>query len=439
MKRALLFCFGMIGIMSLVSFIEGAPKTKHFPYFREIKVRADEGVLASSDLDDHIHSYSNFEYSNSILIDENGELVPFSIRPKRNRNMRFYDVPVLVQRRSSRRLETGGVEVIYRKRQKSADPTTIRLELDAPLYEAQVSVWGSQDAVNWKELSEGVLIFNYPEPIKASNNSITIDARKINYYKVSITPLSESDESPYVMLAQDSVVSAAALDFKINVKDIRFYQTKSGINSDVIVTQEYKFSRQRVRKYQNNSQFILASGRQPIHTILIESKTPYFSRPVVIQGRINQNDWKTLYQGHISQIQHNGTIYSHTRIPLGRLYRFDDYVVMIGDSTRSLDISQISAEGHTLELVYHNPSHTSLRFYYGGNTVGDRGVSETTISEGDFSNIIQDMQAEKLNPSYTGVHDLSVQYVVKQRGFLLFAGGSIAILIILFLSNRSKK
>jgi hypothetical protein len=429
----------MIGGMLATVLFADFDGVDRFPYYKDISVRAEKGVLASSDLDDHVLSYSNYDYTNTHLVDNLGSPISFTIRPKQNRNVRFYDVPVLVQRRSSRALEGGGVEVIYRKQQTSVDPTKLILELEAPGYEVQVRVWGSNDAVNWQELSEDILIFNYPDPIYAANNEITIDARKINYFKIAISTLDVTEESPYMKLSKDSVVSGNGLEFDIKIKDARFYQTKSGISSDVVVTQEYTFMQKRVRKHQNNSQYILGSSRQPIHTFIIESRTPIFSRSVVIQGRTGNDEWVSIYDGKISQVEYNGKRYSHTRIPLGRTYRFDDYVVMIGDSTNSLDVSSIYAEGHTLELVYLNSEHSPLRFYYGGVVTQSHVTSDNPVGKGALSKVVQDMQPEKLNPSFTGAHDLSVQYIIKQRGFLFFAGGSFLILIMLFLSNRSKK
>ncbi|MDY6856039.1 MAG: hypothetical protein SWO11_15290 [Thermodesulfobacteriota bacterium] len=365
-----------------VGTVSGITNISQFPLMKRLKPSQHENrKIASFVLDEDIFAAVDDEYSNLRIFDDKERETPFLVRCKKQTKtvVREYRVPVKTI--AVKPLSDNRIEVIVQKEDKEAKSLAevIALYTRVKNYEKQVTVYGGYDRTSWELIAKDRPIFDYTKYIDVRNNRVEIKPGPYEYYKIEISNISESQQSPLTRIVRE--MRGGALFKKVEKTSFK----KEDFRIEKIVFFEKKQSllrQERVMRLYSVNSFIAANEpekqetivtfdtfRTPVRELKILTEVPNFSRSLFIEGSDEEKDekeWHPITSATISCINAGEFEQDRSTIKLGSPYRYRHYRITIRNfDSPPLEISGVEARGETHEVLFFPNPIRAYRALYG--------------------------------------------------------------------------
>jgi hypothetical protein len=394
--------------------IEGAP----FPHLKALK---PEGTAARQigrfELDEEILAATDDSYGNVRVADDAGTEVPFLVRCLRRTRAVTNEVDVAVETLSLQSLPGNRIEVVLEKKNSEAVPLAVVLFSSLRDFEKQVAVYGSDDRATWRPLTSGQLVFDYSRFMDVRNTRVEFGGGPCRYYKLEITNISETAQSPLTQLARDtrdgkvfSEVEQASFrraDFRID--RVQFLERKVAEVKAEPVKRGYTVLdfKQEEKADKKQTVVTLATFRAPVTELALKTATPNFSRSVLVEGSNDEAGdkavWQPLVTATASRINLGSFRQDRTELGLNGVRRFRRYRLTISNlDSPPLAIAGIEARGDVQEALFFTAAARRYKVLYGAQDLRpprydiDAVMAATETESADAYS----PQKQEANPSY---------------------------------------
>lgn len=365
-----------------VGTVSGLTDISRFPLMKKLKASQHENrKIASFVLDEDILAAVDDNYSNLRIFDDKGSETPFLVRCEKQTKtvVREYRVPMKTV--ALKPLPDNRIEVIVKKEDKEPNslPEIIVLSTRVKNYEKQVTVYGGYDRTSWEQIAKDKPIFDYTKYLDLRNNRVEIKPGPYEYYKIEISNMSVSQQSPLTRIVREmrggdlfkevEKTSFKKKDFRI--EKIVFFEKKQSILRQEKVMRLYSVKDFIAANEPEKQETIVTfdTFRTPVRELKVLTEVPNFSRSLFIEGSDEDKDkkeWRSITSATINRINIGEFQQDRSTIKLGRPYRYKHYRVTIRNfDSPALDISGLEARGETHEVLFFCDPLREYRALYG--------------------------------------------------------------------------
>lgn len=409
-----LIVFGLCGVA-----VSGSTDIGHFPLMKELKApEAGNRKIASFVLDEDILAATDDNYFNLRISDDKGLEIPFLVRCKRQIKSVVQEYNVPMKTIAFEPLSSNRIEVILEKDEKELErlPGVIVFSTRHRNYEKQVTVYASHDRSSWELVAENRPIFDYSKYIDVWNNRVEIKPAPYLYYKIEISNISESQQSPLTKIIRETrggdlfkeveKTSFRKEDFRI--EKIEFLEKKQSMTRTEEVTRLYSVNNFVIVNRPREQETIVTfdTFRSPVRSLAILTGVPNFSRSLRVEGSDEDKDkkgWRHITSGAISRISAGEFKQERTTIKFDRPSRYKHYRITVRNlDSPPLDISGVEAKGETYEALFFCDQSRNYHVLYGAQDADSPCYDiAAVLREAEAADTdIYSLGEQKANPSY---------------------------------------
>ncbi len=368
-------------ILSCTVVFAGIP-TSDFPLQKQLKPpKTIKRDVASAELDEQVLLQTKDNYSNVRIFDINNVEIPFLVRSKRRKKSVIQEYSVSMNNISLKELPDNKIEIVLAQKNDSlASPDVIVFSTHLKNFEKQVTVYGSKDQTNWKPIIENKPIFDYSRFFDITNKRVEISNAKYKYYKLTISNISQKQDSPIVNIAKDTrkdglfseieKTSFMRKDFKID--KISFLAKKSFEVKTSQIKRDYTVRNLESKNQSDGKEtiVILSLDNVPLTKLTLLTDDSNFSRSVRLEGCDNPSSsmsWKHVACTTLTKIRMGKFSQNSTSINISNAVRHKYYRLTITNhDSPPLTIRSVKAEGEVHEVVFFCKDSMIYSMLYGG-------------------------------------------------------------------------
>jgi hypothetical protein len=400
-----------------------AARPDYFPFFKSLEAPEDAvrqvGAFA---LDEAVLAATDDVYANLRVFGKDDREVPFLVRAQTTTK----------EVRHERRVPTGDADLKIRpdnrvqihltfspKADGTVPPTVVVFTTRERNYEKQVSVEGSRDQARWEVLAEGALIFDYSRYMDVRNNRVEIKSGNYRHYRITISNISESRESPLTQILRERYAGTLAKEVEtksfrredFRIEKVELVGSKTAVVRDERVTRLYTVHDLTVedREKTHDTVITFRTSRVPLGAITVLAENANFHRTVVLEASDadEEDDWAYLGSSSISRVNVGSVHQDRTRINLPRLSRHRRYRLFVqNQDSPPLNRVSVEIEGEVPEAVFFSEAPGPYRAYYGG---------EARRPRYDIGAVLQKAGAESVDIFVPGAQEDNPGYSPDER------------------------
>jgi hypothetical protein len=341
------------------------------------QVTRDE--IAAVPLDREVYAHTRADFADVRLRQGDGPEVPFVLEKRRYPRTRFVDEQVPTQVEGLRELAGNRIEITVRVTRQTLPVAFIQVETPLRDYEKQVSVCGSQDAVQWTSVVSGQPIFDYSRYMDVRGNRIEMPNTAFAVYRVAIENVTDMQSSVFLELTRQvrgvepiSEQGRTVLerrDFRIDRLTLWGRRAVEGEAADVEVEYPIAGFEARVDATRKWTELRIQTSREPLCALELVTSSRNFSRRVRVQvrrqGPGTTEPWIDIGDGHIQALAFRGAAKSQLtlRFPESRAAEYR-LLVLDGDSP-PLDFTGATGMGKAYRAVFLAAPGHRYRLYFG--------------------------------------------------------------------------
>lgn len=381
--------------------------------------RTPAGTFCAVTLDQDLYNRLNGSYSNLRIYDSRGQQTPFAIRQKFTAAMRktgkIYTAKIesLVQPEPEKnnRLEL----VIAGPKPDEVDifsAERITINTPATNFEKSVTVYGSSDGVNWKQLASGIRIYDYSSIASLRNTELEIPGSGYRFFKLEMLNFSEiKQQSGFSQLLKSGKDGSATetsrfyerQDFKINsiILTAKSAEQQISVPATQEIPAEYSVSQGK----DGEQIFTISTSSSPAVSFRIVTSSQNFVRDCTLECSANGKNWSYLTSGRIFSYllpcidRSNLSIaVSETRMPYYRLTVFNK------DNPPLHDVKIVITADSYHAVFLREAAGLPVKLYYGGDNIPapQYDIQDIINSQKNLSCAELRLSPPQKNPAYQG-------------------------------------
>ncbi len=333
-------------------------------------------------LDKDIYRHTDNSFNSLRIFDENYNEIPYVIRIQRvnEKATRTYTVPMNTL--SLEELPNNRISIILQNKNKGLVPSEMAIRTANRNFEKTVSVYGSNDRIQWQPLAENQPIFDYSRFIDLRNTDVSFKKLPFTYYKVTLDNVSEELRSSFSQIfvkysehhIQEQYEAFRRYKETLQIKDIQFSGTEDKFvyGSEKIVSHPLKLIKTTINKDEKTSNIYLASDRQPITRLLFRVESKNFKRLTVVEGTDETGSdpkWNNIASAEIFNISAGQFQKEKLEIDLPHTRYLRYHVRIFNQDNIPIKVSSVEAKGLVHEIVFSHNNRRTLKVCYGGENL----------------------------------------------------------------------
>jgi hypothetical protein len=284
------------------------------------------------------------------------------------------------------RLTNNCIEIVVSAHEAGHSINAVILHTGLRNFEKQVTVSGSEDRQAWTVLAEARPIFDYSRFIDLRHDRVDIVPGRYAFYKLDISNIVESPQSPLVQIVRETQDGALARevektsftreDFRIESMD--FIETLESVLESDRVTRPCNLENLAVTNDSKTRTTIVTFDTPSVPLIELTLTTPSvnFSRKLTVEGcndKTERHDtgavppaWQPIVSSTLTRIDIGKFQQNSTAIGLGGVRRFRHYRLTVHNlDSPPLNIAGVEAKGEVHEALFFRESSAAYRVFYG--------------------------------------------------------------------------
>lgn len=355
-------------------------------YVRTANLKAESlpGTICAFVLDEDLYNNTNGLYSNLRIYDSTGQQVPFTVRQKFTTALRKSEKTYPARIESLIPPETdknNRLEIIVAGPKpeivKVFNAERITINTIATNFEKNVTVYGSADGSNWKELAAGVKIYDYSSIANLRNTEIKIPDSGCRMFKLELLNFSElKQQSGFSQLVKNDKEGNAVetnrfyerQDFKIDNIILTAKAAEQQIS--VPATEKINASFTETREKDGRQVFDITTSSSPVVSITIITGSQNFARDGILECSADGKTWNYLAGGKFFSYLLPGVNRSELSLPIAA-NRAQRYRLTLfnkdNPALQNVDIVLTAEVNHALFLSA--AAQLPAKVYYGGDAI----------------------------------------------------------------------
>ena len=299
----------------------------------------------------------------------------------------------------SLREQDDGLDVIVRLDARA--PAADGLNIVTPLtdFERRVSVFGSNDGIEWTPLVSGGLVFDYSRYMDISNHEIRLPENDYRQFRVSIAGIADTRESPFLDLTRtyrdggetERVERTVRQRRPFRIDRIEFWHENSEKVFQYDRKVDYDVADFHVEEDAARKQTVIriTTRREPLTEFTLKTSSRNFSRAAEVQTPVThgvRTEWVGVGRGTVSLVDFGG----YRKQALGLSFperRETDYRIVIHNKDNPpLAITGVQPRGNVYQAVFLADENNTYRLGYGSEEIDrpeyDAAVVLTPLRQG---------------------------------------------------------
>ena len=374
-RRTLLgMAFGLVLNIGVSQADEG-----NFQWSRSVELpELTEATLIAVRLDADVYAATQDGLPDLRLRNARGESVAFVVRPATTTKERTVRSSWTAEQVSAKPLESGGLEVVLRLRDKESAPNGVRIVTPLRDFEHRVRVFTSADGAGWQTAGEPALIFDYSRFVDARSDSVGFAASSHRHFRIVIDDATSEQESQLMELRRElqsgsevqrsERTAVARRPFRI--ERVEFFRDETKTIPDEPLLEPYPARDVRIAEDADEKQTVVSftMQREPVSELSLDTDDANFSRSVTVQLQNPEtaaSKWRTLAQGTVTRLAFQSLTREDVTLAVpetrGTQFRL---LVANGDSA-PLQLKGVSPRGPVHELLFLAQPGDELTLFYG--------------------------------------------------------------------------
>ncbi len=349
--------------------LAGAAAAEEAPIFRwqkTINVEAKSAaVLTAAPLDSDIYASTREGFPDLRLLDADGQLVPFLIRPQ-IKQREVVDRSAWGASNIELTPSDAGLEI--KLSLQADDPQPSGLSVITPLksFDQRVAVYGTEPGQPERQLVQDALIFDYSQFMSVRRSDIRLPDNKCRSFRLTLQALTANQESELLQITRnltDGGKTEANRSEQMTVQRrafrierIDFWRETKRLEEKSKVEHDYPVAKLAMTEdaEKHETTLTLTTRREPLTGFKIATGDANFRRTVQVlvpQEKGVRTEWREIASGTISKFAIGD--FSESKLTLHfPEQRHETYRIVLknGDS-RPLNIESVSGLGHVYEAV----------------------------------------------------------------------------------------
>jgi hypothetical protein len=408
-----LACLGFTGI------VNAGLDTPEYPFRKLLEPAGEEtarGELGSSEIDEEVFAKVERGFVNLRVVDDNDSDVPVVVRRRATARKHGHEAAIGSETVSFETFPTNRVEIRLRVKEKgNPAATAVVLKSRVRNFEKQVSVSGSNDGRTWKLITKNMPIFDYSRFIDVRNERIDFKPSAFAFFKLEITNISESHQSPLTRIAKETTGGTLASEIErtsfqrsdFRIEDIELIQKKTSTRyADVRRGYSTGNLLSEVDDEKKQSVVTFDTARTPLTRLSVKVDSANFNRAILIEGSDDEDarpKWRRILSTRIGRISLGSFRQEKTAIDLGGERRFRRYRLTIDNlDNPALFILGVSAEGPAYELVFYRTPGKQYHALYGaaGASLPKYDIGSVLTKAKDAETVKYRLGQQEENPGF---------------------------------------
>ena len=353
-----------------------------YPFMKHLDPAGEDeshGELGSCEIDEEMFSGVERSFANLRLVDDGAREVPVVVRRRATAKKRVHEETIASETVSFETSSTNRVEIRLKvKEEGNPAATAVVLKSKVRNFEKQVSVFGSHDGLEWKVIAENMPIFDYSRFIDVRNERINFEPSAFPFFKLEISNISESHQSPLTRIARETRGGALASEVErtsfqrsdFRIEKIELIQKKTSTRyADLKRVYSTENLLSEIDDENKQSLVTFDTARTPLTRLSVQVDSSNFNRAILLEGSDDEGKkpkWQRILSTRIGRISLGSFRQEKTSIDLGGEQRFRHYRLTIDNlDNPALVIQGVRAEGPAYELVFYRSSHGQYHALYG--------------------------------------------------------------------------
>lgn len=307
-------------------------------------------------LDNEIYKNTGPDFSDMRLLDPEGAIVPFELTraavTRRDTSFHVFSKMLSIKKNP----ESNSVEIVLEIKSDLKEIAILRINTRDENFEKTISVFTSDDSVNWILNTENARIFDYSGIADVSCSTVEIKPVLAKYFKVVVGNFTETEKAALSSKSRtlkggklsSETINSTELDrvIRIDSIDLRYIFMRS---YDLIC--EYPVSVKSIVNKDKETVITLESDRQPFTSFTIISDSPGFVRQASVDIPDDDNKYSCIGSEKIFCADTPGSRKNTTKVAFGER-RCREYRIRIANAENPpLENIRIKAEGPQYQLT----------------------------------------------------------------------------------------
>ena len=358
-------------------------KTANFSFFKEIVIPSGAAAkIAAVELDEDVLAAAGEDYADVRVFDEGGTEVPSLIRRRTLARTVARETPVAMATLAFERLADNRIEVIVGPNSDGRRIRAVIFHTGQKDFEKQVIVHGSPDRRDWTQLADAQPIYDYSRFIDLRNVRVEFPDSSFAFYKIEISKITESRQSPLVQIVRQirgdadasRIESASFLSEDFRIERMEFLELREFVEGNEPVIRAYGTRNLAVTNDIGARTTIVAfeSRRAPLTQLTVLTPSVNFSRMVDVEALDDGTEagkpaWRKVASSSLTRIDMGNVKKDSTAISLGGPRRFSHYRLTIHNlDNPPLAVASVAATGEVHEAIFLFEPGRRYRLFYGG-------------------------------------------------------------------------
>jgi hypothetical protein len=357
-----------------------------YPFFKAIAApESPAKKIAAFALDEEILAATDNSYANLRVFDDKGTEIPSLVRCKTLKKTVVRERSVPMNTAAFNKLADNRIEIVVSAKEGGHTLSAVVFHTGLRNFEKQVTVSGSQDQQSWTILAEAKPVFDYSKFIDLRNSRVEFTAGQYSFYKIEISNITESHQSPLVQIVKETKDGALASEVEktsftkedFRIEKMEFLEKLESILESDRVMRPYAVQNLVITNLAKAKTTVVTFDTPSVPLTELQILTPQvnFSRSLSLEGRNDEMErretgtvtpaWQPIASSTISRIDIGKFQQTSTSLSLGSAKRFRHYRLTIYNlDSPPLDIAGMEAKGEVHEaLFFCEPSRTYRTFY----------------------------------------------------------------------------
>jgi len=412
------------GLVCMLALAAGAAYTPSlYQFTRVLEPGSNVTAIAAVTLDSALYNTTQNDLRDLRLADQQNSEVPYLI--KRGTIMREWTERVPQGLDVLSLTEASNDLLVIELTLIGEEPKADVLSIDTPLkdFERSVSVFSSNDRVQWKALVENALIFDYSRYMDISNHDIQLPAQtRSRYLKLVLNRVSDEQQASLKRITRETRAGEVVREEEsttVRERAFRIDRVRAWYNKTVRTAQADEMVEYPVVEWtatndikRQDTVLDLQVQRPPLTDITLDVSNMNFSRVVELQvSAINKNrpgdeTWQTITTKTISQIHIGGFIRESLHISFPEQRRKHYRLVIHNYDNPPLNVTGIHARGPVYRLHFLPEPGRQYVLFSGNETAAPPKYDIAALQEGLRRNVQPSLWSPgpvENNPAYTTV------------------------------------
>ena len=359
-----------------------AAEPSTFRFSKEIdRGSVQEESILSVILDSDVYAATRLGFPDLRIFDAHDAEVPFlmeKVTEPRTRVVRTACGSEAV----SLREQDDSLDVIVRLDARAA--TADGLNIITPLtdFERRVSVFGSNDGMEWTPLVIGGLVFDYSRYMDISNHEIRLPENNYRQFRVSIAGISDARESPFLDLTHtyrdgseiERIERTVRQRRPFRIDRIEFWHENSEKVFQYDRKVDYDVADFHVEEDAARKQTVIriTTRREPLTEFTLKTSSRNFSRAAEVQTPVThgvRTEWVGVGRGTVSLVDFGGYHKQTLGLSFPERRETDYRIVIHNEDNPPLAITGVQPRGNVYRAIFLADKNKTYRLGYGSEEI----------------------------------------------------------------------